>query len=60
MQIIESILAEVATYGQCSVTGIDLARAAIAASGGTVTWAAAGDTWAVLARGTPGTDYPTL
>lgn len=56
---VSAALSEITTYGQATYP-IAFAREVIAASGGTVTWATAGDTWAVLCKGTPGTDYPAL
>jgi hypothetical protein len=56
---ISAALSEITTHGQ-STYPIAFAREVIAASGGTVTWATAGDTWATLCKGTPGTAYPAL
>jgi hypothetical protein len=61
--VIAAILAEIERLPPAGHTGpypIDVARAVIASSGGAVTWATAGETWATLARGVPGTTYPPL
>jgi len=56
---IPAALSEIATFGQATYP-IAFANEVIEASGGTITWATAGNTWATLCKGTPGTEYPSL